>query len=107
VDRAGPTAILDTLGGVPERSKGADCKSAGSAFAGSNPAPATRATAGRGDSRRVAIAASVRGERPLRSVLEPLDATGGGCQGSRSDTGPVREEDGFVVVGWNRVNGTR
>src|SRR5690242_1308484 len=30
-----------TVGGVPERSKGPDCKSGGSAFAGSNPAPAT------------------------------------------------------------------
>ena len=28
-------------GGIPERSKGTDCKSVGSAFAGSNPAPAT------------------------------------------------------------------
>src|ERR1043166_477880 len=29
------------VGGVPERSKGADCKSAGSAFEGSNPSPST------------------------------------------------------------------
>lgn len=29
------------FGGVPERSKGADCKSAGSAFEGSNPSPST------------------------------------------------------------------
>ena len=29
-------------GGVPERSKGADCKSVGSAFGGSNPPPSTR-----------------------------------------------------------------
>jgi hypothetical protein len=28
-------------GGVPERSKGADCKSAGDAFGGSNPPPST------------------------------------------------------------------
>ena len=28
---------MDILGEVPERSKGADCKSAGSAFGGSNP----------------------------------------------------------------------
>jgi hypothetical protein len=33
-------AILDSLGGVPERSKGCGCKPHGSAFAGSNPAPA-------------------------------------------------------------------
>ena len=32
-------------GGVPERSNGRDCKSRGSAFAGSNPAPATRVSA--------------------------------------------------------------
>src|SRR5271169_2606668 len=30
------------VGGVPERSKGADCKSAGHAFEGSNPSPSTR-----------------------------------------------------------------
>ena len=34
------------LGGVPERSKGADCKSVGSAFEGSNPSPSTRILAG-------------------------------------------------------------
>jgi len=28
-------------GGVPERSKGSDCKSDGSAFEGSNPSPST------------------------------------------------------------------
>ena len=40
-------------GGVPERSKGADCKSAGSAFGGSNPPPSTRgAPAGRGRGHR-------------------------------------------------------
>ena len=33
---------LEILGGVPERSKGADCKSVGSAFGGSNPPPSTR-----------------------------------------------------------------
>ena len=32
---------LEILGGVPERSKGADCKSVGSAFGGSNPPPST------------------------------------------------------------------
>ena len=30
------------FGGVPERSKGSDCKSDGSAFVGSNPTPSTR-----------------------------------------------------------------
>ena len=29
-------------GGVPKRSNGADCKSVGAAFAGSNPAPSTK-----------------------------------------------------------------
>ena len=29
------------FGGVPERSKGSDCKSDGSAFGGSNPPPST------------------------------------------------------------------
>ncbi len=31
-----------SFGGVPERSKGSDCKSDGSAFEGSNPSPSTR-----------------------------------------------------------------
>ena len=35
------TIRLLRRGGVPKRSTGADCKSAGSAFAGSNPAPST------------------------------------------------------------------
>jgi PD-(D/E)XK nuclease superfamily protein len=35
------TLSSDRVGGVPERSKGPDCKSGGSAFAGSNPAPTT------------------------------------------------------------------
>ena len=30
-------SMMDSVGEVPERSKGADCKSAGSAFGGSNP----------------------------------------------------------------------
>ena len=30
-------SMMDSRGEVPERSKGADCKSAGSAFGGSNP----------------------------------------------------------------------
>ena len=33
--------LFESLGGVPERSKGADCKSVGSAFGGSNPPPST------------------------------------------------------------------
>jgi hypothetical protein len=37
----GRIGTLADPGGVPERSNGRDCKSRGSAFAGSNPAPAT------------------------------------------------------------------
>ena len=37
----GADARLPRSGGIPERSKGTDCKSVGSAFPGSNPAPAT------------------------------------------------------------------
>ena len=33
---------LDVFGGVPKRSTGADCKSVGLAFVGSNPTPSTR-----------------------------------------------------------------
>ncbi len=32
---------LQSFGGIPERSKGSDCKSDGYAFEGSNPSPAT------------------------------------------------------------------
>ena len=38
-------------GGVPERSKGADCKSAGHAFEGSNPSPSTIGLRRRGDTK--------------------------------------------------------
>ena len=31
-----------SVGGIPERLKGSDCKSDGSAFEGSNPSPTTR-----------------------------------------------------------------
>ena len=31
-----------SFGGVPERSKGSDCKSDGTAFGGSNPSPSTK-----------------------------------------------------------------
>ena len=34
--------ITRFAGGVPERSKGTDCKSVGSAFEGSNPSPSTK-----------------------------------------------------------------
>ena len=36
--------IIVSHGEIPERSKGTDCKSVGSAFAGSNPALATTST---------------------------------------------------------------
>ena len=44
----GDNGAVDFVGGVPERSKGADCKSAGSAFGGSNPPPSTTIAAGGG-----------------------------------------------------------
>jgi hypothetical protein len=41
----GPGKLAGSLpGGVPERSKGSDCKSDGSAFGGSNPPPSTKST---------------------------------------------------------------
>lgn len=42
VDKSGCSQILHDVGGVPERSKGTDCKSVGEAFEGSNPSPTTR-----------------------------------------------------------------
>src|SRR6476646_5914857 len=51
-------------GGVPERSKGADCKSAGSAFEGSNPSPSTSEEfRGQKTRRQNAMWAWVRAER--------------------------------------------
>ena len=44
IDKAGfhpQNKRLAFFGGVPERSKGSDCKSDGSAFGGSNPPPST------------------------------------------------------------------
>ena len=38
----GSLLYIELPGGVPERSKGSDCKSDGFAFAGSNPAPSMR-----------------------------------------------------------------
>ena len=35
------TCVGNKSGGVPERPKGTDCKSVGSAFEGSNPSPST------------------------------------------------------------------
>ena len=40
--QAGGQNRASLLGGVPERSKGSDCKSDGTAFEGSNPSPSTR-----------------------------------------------------------------
>ena len=47
------------LGGVPERSKGSDCKSDGTAFEGSNPSPSTRQfeSSSEGDAWAIRIAA--------------------------------------------------
>jgi hypothetical protein len=36
------TMLETTQAGMPERPKGADCKSAGNAFGGSNPSPGTK-----------------------------------------------------------------
>ena len=38
---AGRHDFIGTDGGIPERPKGSDCKSDGSAFEGSNPSPST------------------------------------------------------------------
>ena len=42
IPRLRENLMFALFGGVPERSKGADCKSVGSAFGGSNPPPSTR-----------------------------------------------------------------
>src|SRR5262249_44758158 len=44
-------AFLCDFGGLPERPKGADCKSAGSAYVGSNPTPSTLRMANEGTKR--------------------------------------------------------
>jgi hypothetical protein len=40
------SSTKETLGGVPERPKGTDCKSVGEAFGGSNPPPSTISSEG-------------------------------------------------------------
>src|SRR3954465_5314490 len=39
--RVSTVSMMSVFGGLPERPKGADCKSAGYAFDGSNPSPST------------------------------------------------------------------
>ena len=51
-----PRIACRTLGGIPKRSNGADCKFAGYAFAGSNPAPAIPRFRARQGARRNEIA---------------------------------------------------
>ena len=77
-------------GGVPERSKGTRCKRVGSAFAGSNPAPATPRRAGicdhlAGSSRRSPGRIVPPGKpRKLAVVAEHLAAKLlGGCKDDR------------------------
>ncbi len=57
-------ARLPGPGGVPERSKGSDCKSDGSAFAGSNPAPAIEVTAAPISTVEAALSTTLGGDAP-------------------------------------------
>ena len=63
----------DGIGGIPKRSNGADCKSVGIAFVGSNPAPPTDRFGGKcGRSsvgRATAFQAVGRGFEPRRPLL--------------------------------------
>jgi hypothetical protein len=53
--RGGGQNRASLLGGVPERSKGSDCKSDGTAFEGSNPSPSTRQSESKSESGAWAI----------------------------------------------------
>src|SRR6476620_3688958 len=56
--RGGGQNRASLLGGVPERSKGSDCKSDGTAFEGSNPSPSTRQSESKSESGAWAIRAA-------------------------------------------------
>src|SRR4051794_13760646 len=106
------------LGGIPERSKGTDCKSVGSAFAGSNPAPATsqiwpvsrdaRVPNGyrkRKRPRAARLLPTSAARRGLDAVLAPRGFCGvrefDCCRGSRVDVNVQladRREEAAVVI---------
>ena len=60
--RGGGQNRASLLGGVPERSKGSDCKSDGTAFEGSNPSPSTRSAADNADVVDFCVLNALRGE---------------------------------------------
>ncbi len=67
--------MVGFAGGVPERSKGADCKSAGSAFEGSNPSPSTTAqTEGQGRPRGGSSMVEPQPSKLMMRVRFPLAA---------------------------------
>ena len=77
-----PNAMDSSLGRVPERSKGTDCKSVATGFEGSNPSPSTDATYGASNGLKFAGVAQlvelqpskldVAGSRPVsRSTTTP------------------------------------
>ncbi len=106
------TMLEVTPAGMPERPKGADCKSAGNAFGGSNPSPGTKRdphTQGSSSSFPVAGAHRMRdpwrqlNTRLLSSVAEHLHGKegvpssnlgGGSPTGIRDQVSGVREEGG-------------
>src|SRR5580692_853517 len=63
--RSGPRGMVSPRGSVPERPKGADCKSAGTAYEGSNPSrptlPPSTPCIGRPDWARVGLGCTCRG----------------------------------------------
>lgn len=63
-----PTISGFRFGGVPERSKGTDCKSVGTAFEGSNPSPSTNVFRASG---RAATAGPSGSHLPLGEGFEP------------------------------------
>ena len=58
-----------TFGGVPERPKGSDCKSDGSAFGGSNPPPSTRMNSEGGRTGRMRGCSSMVEPQPSKLMM--------------------------------------
>ena len=94
-------AVGRVQGGIPERSKGSDCKSDGSAFAGSNPAsPTIPSATPRRREAALAGAGTARGPLTWDCVLRWIHPPGGGrrCGSCRAlEPRPLFAPEGAVT----------
>ena len=100
------TIIRRLPGGVPERSKGSDCKSDGSAFEGSNPSPSTTGRAGAGErTRSVLHGRLINGVgRAQHRLPDPVDGPTGEGSALVGTGGRTRQHRTRVVL--RRESGT-